>query len=110
MSIQVVQNACIQMKTLATDPRERADYWHDNKKELLSYGALVVTTIVTWFAISSGEFSFSLTLGSLISMFSFLVMGVCIETSRSCQGVSAKMLEVECYALICSHVEENENM
>lgn len=83
-----------QVHTIMTDPRERADYWHDNKKELISYASLFVTLIGTWFLVSSGEFSFMLTIGSLVSMFSFGVMAICIETSRSCQGVSAKMLEI----------------
>jgi len=51
-----------------------------------------------WFMFSSGDFSFLLTLSSLLSMFSFLMVIVKIESSRSVRGVSLKMME--CYILV----------
>ena len=43
--------------------------------------------------VSSGDFSFLLTLSSLLSMFSFLMVALKMETNRSCKGVSMKMME-----------------
>lgn len=42
---------------------------------------------------SSGDFSFLLTLSSLVSVFSFLMVALKIETTRSCKGVSLRMME-----------------
>merc|ERR1719310_1328920 len=47
---------------------------------------------------SSGDFSFLLTLSSLVSMFSFLMVAMTIEQTKSVQGVSLKMME--CYILV----------
>lgn len=58
--------------------------------------SLVVLTVFWFF--SSGDFSFLLTLSSLVSMFSFLMVLAKIESSRSVKGVSLKMME--CYILV----------
>ena len=79
---------------LATDKRARSDMWSQNKKEITSYMMLLFLIGAVWSTVSSGEFSFSLTLGSVISMFSFLIMAICIHTGGSASGISAKMLEV----------------
>jgi len=47
---------------------------------------------------SSGDFSFLLTLSSLVSTFSFIMVAVKIESGRSVRGVSLKMME--CYIAI----------
>jgi len=52
---------------------------------------------IYWFC-SSGDFSFLLTLCSLVNVFSFFLVFVTIMSTRSVQGVSLKMME--CYILI----------
>jgi len=47
---------------------------------------------------SSGDFSFLLTLASLVSTFSFLMVAVKIESGQTVKGVSLRMME--CYCLI----------
>jgi len=59
------------------------------------FGAFVVT--VFW-VFSSGDFSFLLTLSSLVSMFSFLLVAMAVESGKSVKGVSLKMME--CYILV----------
>lgn len=44
---------------------------------------------------SDGDFSFLMTMSSLISTFSFLMVLYKIESTKSCAGVSLKMME--CY-------------
>jgi hypothetical protein len=59
---------------------------------------VVVVALVFWF-FSDGDFSFLLTLSSMLSMFSFLMVVVSIQTSeKHCAGVSLKMNE--CYLLV----------
>jgi len=60
-----------------------------------SFTGLVV--LLFWF-FSSGDFSFLLTLSSLVSMFSFLMVLISCETGKSVKGVSLKMME--CYLAI----------
>lgn len=60
-------------------------------------GFMLIVFILFWL-FSSGDFSFLLTLSSLVSMFSFLMVALKIESGRSVKGVSLKMME--CYILI----------
>jgi len=59
------------------------------------WGSFTVFSLVVFWLFSSGDFSFLLTLSSLVSMFSFLMVLVKIESARSVKGVSLKMME--CY-------------
>merc|ERR1719222_1153655 len=60
-----------------------------------SFGAVALT--VFWLC-SSGDFSFLLTLSSLVSVFSFLMVALKIEAGGTVKGVSLKMME--CYIAI----------
>jgi len=62
------------------------------------WGGFIVLAFMIWFLFSSGDFSFLLTLSSLVSMFSFLMVAIKIESGRTVKGVSLKMME--CYILI----------
>jgi len=62
------------------------------------WGGFLVTVITIFWVFSSGDFSFLLTLSSLVSMFSFLMVAIAIESSKSVAGVSLKMME--CYMLV----------
>jgi hypothetical protein len=53
--------------------------------------------LLFWF-FSSGDFSFILTLSSLVSLFSFVTVTVKIESWRTAQGISSRMME--CYMLV----------
>merc|ERR1740129_1887280 len=59
------------------------------------FGAFALT--VFWI-FSSGDFSFLLTLSSLVSVFSFLMVAVTIQTTATVKGVSLKMME--CYLAV----------
>jgi hypothetical protein len=62
------------------------------------WGGFALTALVVFMLFSSGDFSFLLTLSSLLSMFSFVMVALKIENARSCKGVSLKMME--CYIVI----------
>merc|ERR1719389_384910 len=57
-----------------------------------------VSVFLIFYFFSSGDFSFLLTLSSLVSVFSFLMVAVKIENGRTVKGVSLKMME--CYIAI----------
>lgn len=62
------------------------------------WGSFITLAVVVWMLFSSGDFSFLLTLSSLVSMFSFLMVAIKIETGKTVKGVSLKMME--CYIAI----------
>lgn len=59
------------------------------------FGAFALT--VFWI-FSSGDFSFLLTCSSMVSVFSFLMVAVTIQTTQTVEGVSLKMME--CYLAV----------
>merc|ERR1719378_523193 len=62
------------------------------------WGGFALVALAVFKLFSSGDFSFLLTLSSLVSMFSFLMVVVKIESYRSVKGVSLKMME--CYIAV----------
>jgi len=62
------------------------------------WGGFVVAVITVFVLFSSGDFSFLLTMSSLVSVFSFLMVAIAIQTNKSVAGVSLKMME--CYILV----------
>merc|ERR1719326_1308930 len=62
------------------------------------WGGFVAAVFTIFWVFSSGDFSFLLTLSSLVSMFSFLMVAMAIEAGKSVKGVSLKMME--CYILV----------
>jgi len=62
------------------------------------WGGFSVFAVVTYMVFSSGDFSFLLTLSSLVSLFSFLMVAMTVATTQSVKGVSLKMME--CYLAV----------
>merc|ERR1719230_1817832 len=62
------------------------------------WGGFGVAVITIFWVFSSGDFSFLLTLSSLVSMFSFLMVAMAIESGKTVKGVSLKMME--CYIAV----------
>lgn len=62
------------------------------------WGGFAAFAITVFWVFSSGDFSFLLTLSSLVSMFSFAMVAVMVQTSASVKGVSLKMME--CYLAV----------
>lgn len=69
-----------------------------NTEAFKIWGSFAVAAFVIFWLFSSGDFSFLLTLSSLVSMFSFLMVALKIESGRTVRGVSLKMME--CYIAI----------
>lgn len=62
------------------------------------WGGFAAFAITVFWVFSSGDFSFLLTLSSLVSIFSFLMVAMTIEATKSVKGVSLKMME--CYIAV----------
>merc|ERR1719265_3139264 len=62
------------------------------------WGSFALFILTIFYMFSSGDFSFLLTLSSLVSMFSFLMVAVKIESTKTVKGVSLKMME--CYIVV----------
>lgn len=62
------------------------------------WGGFSGFVFLIWWLFSSGDFSFLLTASSLVSMFSFLMVLIAIQSGKSVKGVSLKMME--CYILV----------
>lgn len=79
------------------DPEElkRLIFKYTKTEAARVWGGFALFAIVTYFVFSSGDFSFLLTLSSLVSLFSFLLVAMTVATSQSVKGVSLKMME--CY-------------
>lgn len=72
-----------------------------------AWGGFMALVFIIYHLFSDGDFSFLMTLSSLISMFTFLMVVVKIEKSNSCAGVSLKMIElyvVVIFSRLCSIV------
>lgn len=63
-----------------------------------SWGGFAIVVFTIFWVFSSGDFSFLLTLSSLVSMFSFLMVAIAIESGKTVKGVSLKMME--CYIAV----------
>jgi hypothetical protein len=63
-----------------------------------SWLGLAVLILTIFWVFSSGDFSFLLTLSSLVSMFSFFMVAMAIESGKTVKGVSLTMME--CYILV----------
>jgi len=66
---------------------------YTNNETFKFWGTISVVAFAVFMLFSSGDFSFLLTLSSLLSMFSFLMVALKIETCRNAKGVSLKMME-----------------
>ncbi|KAL4453414.1 hypothetical protein ABPG74_017621 [Tetrahymena malaccensis] len=74
------------------DPRKFKQFLKNNQKELLQWGAFVFITIFVFLFFSSGDFSFILTLSSLVQTFGFVLLVWKVYRSRSISGLSRNTL------------------
>lgn len=88
------------VQELMQDPEKAKKFFNDAMKTQGAklWGGFAAFTMTIFWIFSSGDFSFLLTLSSLVSMFSFLMVAMAIQTSQSVKGVSLKMME--CYVLV----------
>ncbi|EER20309.1 ER lumen protein retaining receptor protein, putative [Perkinsus marinus ATCC 50983] len=80
------------------DPEKRKMWLANNMDNIRFWGIFCLVGLVLFYVSSDWDFSVLLTISSMISMFSFLMVVVKIETSKSVSGVSLKMFE--CYTLV----------
>jgi hypothetical protein len=88
------------MKETLKDPQKLKTFvLNAMKGQAFKYwGGFLGTVVLLFRLFSSGDFSFLLTLSSLISTFSFLMVLIECETGKTVKGVSLKMME--CYLAI----------
>ena len=72
--------------------------WLRHQLSVLSAGALLVLALAAYHLFSDGDFSFLMTLGSLLVLFAFLLLVAKVAFSRSVKNISLKTLQ--CYALV----------
>jgi len=82
---------------MSTKPKMEK-FIEEHKSTILLWGPVTVTTLFVFFLMSDRDFSFLMTFSSLISFFSFLMVAIKIESSKSVAGVSLTM--IDCYLLI----------
>lgn len=75
----------------------------EHKTSVKAWTAFILGVFVLFWMCSDGDFSFLLTLSSLISMFAFAMVLMKIEKTKTVSGVSCRMYE--CYvALIAARL------
>eukprot|EP00922_Rhytidocystis_sp_ex-Travisia-forbesii_P018579 GHVS01027589.1.p1 GENE.GHVS01027589.1~~GHVS01027589.1.p1 ORF type:complete len:285 (-),score=15.81 GHVS01027589.1:157-1011(-) len=80
------------------DPEKLKLWFQNNGAFLVAWAGFLITALALFYLFSDGDFSFLMTLSSLVGMFSFVMVAVKIESSSSCSGVSLKM--IECYVIL----------
>ncbi|ETW27741.1 hypothetical protein PFFCH_04866 [Plasmodium falciparum FCH/4] len=80
------------------DAEKMKRYLSDHSSSIKIYCFFLLLVFIFYHLFSDGDFSFLLTLSSVISMFSFLMVFLKIEMNKSCAGVSLKMME--CYVVL----------
>lgn len=90
-------DAAVFLETLK-DPEKLKRFTQRNIGAIKAWSGFVGCIFVLYWLFSDGDFSFMMTLSSLIGMFSFLMVVATIEGNKACKGVSLKM--IECYFVL----------
>lgn len=85
-------------RTLKQLTRSMTEYLKEHNRETKGYVFFFLAIVFIYHFFSDGDFSFLLTLSSLISMASFFMLALYQETTHSCVGISAKMMQ--CYLIL----------
>ncbi|OII71219.1 ER lumen protein retaining receptor [Cryptosporidium andersoni] len=91
--------------TIISDPEKCRTWVSQHKSSVKAYISLAIFCTIVFFFLSDGDFSFLLTLSSLTSAFSFAMVCLKIELTKSCSGVSLRMMEayvILIFARLCS--------
>eukprot|EP00916_Digyalum_oweni_P019765 GHVL01032998.1.p1 GENE.GHVL01032998.1~~GHVL01032998.1.p1 ORF type:complete len:279 (+),score=23.27 GHVL01032998.1:63-899(+) len=86
------------MRQILKDKEKMVDFITKHSSSIKAWGSFTAIVITLYFVFSDGDFSFLMTLSSLIGMFTFIMVVYKIHKSKSCGGVSLKMME--CYLLL----------
>lgn len=87
---------------MSMDARVQTKQWVEkNSGNLLLYFGLIVGIFIFYHAMSDGDFSFLLTLGSVIRTFAFGLLLAKIISTKSVNGVSLKMIELYVVVFAC---------
>jgi len=76
-------------------PEEKVKAWlRTNASNVLLWSSFITVVLLVYHLFSDGDFSFLLTLGGIARCFAFAVLITKITTQKTCQGISAKSLQV----------------
>eukprot|EP01071_Lankesteria_metandrocarpae_P001263 Lankesteria_metandrocarpae@DN1423_c0_g1_i1.p1 len=81
-----------------TDKEKAKQLFTTYKTGWQAWGLFSAIVCVIFFVFSDGDFSFLLTLSSLIGMFSFVMVLYKLESAKSAKGISLVM--IECYVIV----------
>ena len=83
----------IKLKNIITDKQKAYKFIENNKSSITVWFSCAFLCLLIFHFFSDGDFSFTLTLSSLIANFSFFLILYYIEAQKSCAGVSRRMME-----------------
>ena len=72
--------------------------WLQHRFSVLCVVAALIACVFVYHVFSDGDFSFLMTLGSVLTLFSFALLVAKVATTRSASGLSVKSLQA--YALV----------
>lgn len=83
-------------KIMATlkDPKKLKQVLMNNKIGVYLWSTFFLLLFFVYHLLSDGDFSFFLTLGSMLNMFGFVVLVIKIVTQKSAKGISLKTLQI----------------
>lgn len=87
------------IQSILRDPEKAKAFLMSHQETVNCWGGFVALVLLVFFFFSNGDFSFLLTLSSLVGMFAFLVVVMKVESEKTAKGVSLKMME--CYMCVC---------
>lgn len=88
----------MELKKAIKDRRKFKQWMSAHSTSLKAWSVFLGFVLFIFFVFSDGDFSFLLTLSSIVGMFSFFMITLIIEKNHSCSGVSLKM--IECYVIV----------
>lgn len=96
--MRVVSASLCLVTELFVSFRSRQRWVQQNKLNIISYITAFAFVLFVYHVFSDGDFSFLLTLGSMVRMFGFVLLLIKFGIQRNCSGISLKTLEL--YALV----------
>ena len=86
------------MDDVAKRPRNLKNLWQQHGFNVICVSAAAISAFFVYHFFSDGDFSFLMTLGSLLTLFSFGLLAAKAVAYRNSAGLSLKSLQ--CYALV----------
>mmetsp|Transcript_15033 Transcript_15033/g.17597 ORF Transcript_15033/g.17597 Transcript_15033/m.17597 type:complete len:226 (+) Transcript_15033:367-1044(+) len=86
------------VRRLMNEPAARVAFFEKQKLNIIMYTIAFAFVLFVYHIFSDGDFSFLLTLGSMVRMFGFVLLMIKFHHERTSSGISLKTLEL--YSLV----------